>query len=257
MLHVPGTAPCRYKVTPFDDKVLGLMERIAYRRMVSPDDMEEVSRIRYDAYVRAGMIRGGREDLDGRGWSDQHDQDPNCYNFGVYHDGAMVGCMRIHVATAARPWMPSVRHAGKHIERWLAEGHTLVDSSRFAHLDGLKGDLRLLPFVTVRLTAMASVHFDASYIVQVVRKRHAGFYVGLCRFEHIEDRMIDLGDGDPFFASVLRGDVARQRRFCVEARPYLMSTRAERESLFSDPPRPGFVKASARQVVYGGEDSGY
>jgi len=257
MLHVPGAALPRYNVTPFDEKIFKLMERIAYRRMDSPEDMEQVYRLRYDAYVRAGMISKGEEELNGNGWSDPHDSDPNCFNFGIYHDEVLVGCMRVHVASPANPTMPSNKHASDHISRWLGEGHTLVDCSRFAHLDGLKGDLRLLPFVTVRLTGMAGVHFNAKYLVQVVRKRHAAFYVELNRSEHIEDRDIGFDNGEPFLASVLRGDIPYQRKFCLEARPYLLSTAAEREALFSATPTTGFVKPTARDVVYGGEDSGY
>lgn len=257
MLHVPGAALPRYKVTPFDEKVFRLMERISYRRMASPEDMEQVYRLRYEAYVRAGMISKGDEELDGKGWSDHHDEDPNCYNLGVYHDLKLVGCIRIHVATAERPWMPSAKHAGDYIERWLADGHTLVDCSRFAHVEGLKGDLRLLPFVTTRLTGLAGVHFDARYLVQVVRKRHAAFYIEFNRSEHIEDRDIGFDNGEPFFASILRGDIPMQRKLCLEARPYLLSTAAEREALFSDVPLTGFVRPTARDVVFGGEESGY
>ena len=244
-------------VTKFDERVLLLHDRITYKRMSTPQDMEAVHRLRYDAYVRARMIDkdDGGDAAGQRGWSDDYDRDPNCYNMAVYHEDRMLGCIRIHVADRAHQRMPSTKHIPDYISEWLAEGHTLVDCSRFSHVDKLPGYLKLLPFATLRLTCMACVHFDADYSVQVVQKKHAGFYQNQLHSEFLEDRNIGFDNGKPFFASVLRADVRLMRVLAFQERAHLLSLPSEREALFGSKDS-GFVKPTARRVIEDGEESG-
>lgn len=246
----------RISTTRLDEKILQLLDKVAYRRILPGKEMEKVHRLRYDAYVRARMISEDAECLDGKGFSDEHDEDPNCYNVGIFQDGTLLGCMRLHVAGLGHRAMPSSHHIADLLDPWLDAGQVLVDSSRLAHVESRGGAMRLLPYVSMRLCAMACVHFDADYSVQVVQVKHAGFYEHLICSELLDTRNIAF-TGNPFPVSVLRSHIPSMRKFCYSDRAHLLSTPQERAGLFGPASGQGFVTPSARRVIHEGEESGY
>lgn len=255
MLHVSELRPETITVTKTDEKVIQLLDRITYRRIRGGPEMDEVHHLRQVAYARAKLL--GDDLLEGTAFgADKYDGDPNCYNIGVYESGRMVGCLRLHAADLRNRSMPSETLVPDLINSWLDSGRVLIDSSRFSHVDGLSGDMRMLPFATLRLCAMASVHFNADYSVQVVHKKHAPFYERLTCSEVVEVRDIVFA-GKPITVSVLLSDIRFMRGFCYSQRAFFLSSRAERAALFGPEATEGFVKPSVRQVVFEEEDSGY
>lgn len=242
-------------VSRLDERIISLLDRVAYKRIVGGPDMEQVMKLRYDAYIRASLIDAEAAEFEGGVYADLYDSDPNCYNFGVYVDGGLTGCFRLHVADRSRPSMPSASHVPDLAGKWLEEGKVLVDATRFAHVDGLRAGMAMLPYATMRLTALAGVHFNADYNVQVVRPHHAPFYLKATESRLLGDRMIYL-NGIPLEVKVMVADIPYLRGKCYVDKAYFLSSRREREALFGSG-HEGFVRPSVRDVVYGDEDSGY
>lgn len=255
MLQIAERPAAAVNVSRMDERIIDLLDRVTYKRAVDGEDMEQVYKLRYDAYRRVRLIDGNAVDFEGGKYSDSHDGTPNCFVFGVYLDGSMVGTIRLHVADRHRRWMPSAGFVPHLINRWLDEGLVLVDATRFAHVDGLGGAGRLLPYATIRLTALAGVHFDADYNVQLLQSHHASFYAKATASELIEVRQASFA-GEPFEMSVMRADFPYMRKRCAAERAYFLSSRREREQLFGGR-HQGFVAPSVREIVDGQEDSGY
>jgi len=255
MLQIAERPAAAVNVSRMDERIIKLLDRVAYKRATSAADLEQVRKIRYGAYLRAKMIDGKSAGLEGGEYSDDYDRDPNCFIFGVYLEGTMVGTFRLHVADRSNRSLPSAGVVPDLADRWLDEGLTLVDATRFAHVEGLGPAARMLPYATIRLTALAGVHFNADYNLQVVQSHHAPFYMNATASELIEVRQMQLA-GDPFEVSVMRADFHYMRKRCAGERAYFLSSRREREQLFGSR-HEGFVIPSVREIVSGEEDSGY
>lgn len=232
------------QVGPFDESILSLMDTVTCARLADPAELEAVYRMRHAAYVRSGMIdvHGGS----GGSWSDPYDRSPGCMNMAVYVDGDLAGAIRLHHVTPSNPDCPSIGHMGDAISGWLDSGLTLVDCSRFAH-GSVDRRHRLLPYVTLRIAALATLHFRADYSINLVQQRHAAFYE---RHFHAERAAVGHThfNGAEFPVVLLRSSLRLLASTAPSTRSYLLSTRREREALFDDPACPR-VRPSAREAI--------
>jgi hypothetical protein len=90
------------KASTFASKVEELLERIEYRRCESGEDIEAIYRLRYKAYRLHGFVEESSDQM----VSDDLDEAPNCYRFGVFIDGELVGTVRIHHISKDEPYGP-------------------------------------------------------------------------------------------------------------------------------------------------------
>ena len=76
----PGT-----RATPVSvDREAEILSRVEYRLMESPEEREEVYRLRYRAYLQESTIApNGSERIE-----DKFDHAPNSWIFGLYFEGA-------------------------------------------------------------------------------------------------------------------------------------------------------------------------
>src|SRR3979409_2673981 len=81
------------------DRVSGLLERVDYRRMETPEEREAVFRLRYSAYLREGAIQPNASER----FAAPLDDTSNAWIFGVYIDGELASSIRLHVATRQSP----------------------------------------------------------------------------------------------------------------------------------------------------------
>ena len=154
------------------ERVAALLPRIEYRRASTGEDLEAIFRLRYECYRREGAI----EERAARRLDDPFDAVPNAHQLAVLLDGQLAACLRVHVATAAHPRSPAVDAFPDFLLPRLARGDVIVDCNRFMVDFSASRRCPELPFATLRIAYMASVHFNADLATATVRKEHMPFY---------------------------------------------------------------------------------
>lgn len=224
-----GEDAARPETLSLASKVFSLLEKVEYRRCDKGEDLEDIYRLRYKAYRWNDMV----PDDDRHVISDELDEAPNVYRFGIYVDQRLLSTMRIHHVTAEHPMSTSTKAFGDVVSPMLAEGKTFVCMSRFASDPEWTRVYPQLAYVTLRLAGMACFYFNASYGLSTVREDHAGFYRRIYYSEQI-------GEARPYPGVVNRVVLFRTNAYANEARyyarfPFFHSTPMERRMLFQAP----------------------
>jgi len=174
-LQVPavfGRTHDRSGASVFTRTVLSVMDQIEYRFCDSGEDLEAIYRLRYEAYLQAGMLKPNAS----RMVTDKFDDLPNSYRYGVFFEGRLVSTLRLHYVSAKYPLSPSTEVFADVLAPRLAAGETFVDPSRFAADSEWSSALRVLPYVTLRLAVVACAHFRPTYCLTAVKEEHSAFY---------------------------------------------------------------------------------
>lgn len=159
-------------VTAFARNVLALLERTEYRRCDKGEELEDIYRLRYDAYKLSDLVPENPDQI----VHDKYDDLPNCHRFGVYVDGRLVSTLRLHEVTRETPWSPSMSVYSDLLMPRLEAGERFIDPSRFAADPEWSRIFPQIPYVTLRLAGMACFHFDAPFCISMIREDHAAFY---------------------------------------------------------------------------------
>jgi len=160
------------RTSAFTQNVLSVLERVEYRLCEKGEDLEALYRLRYEAYVQAGMVKPDAS----RMVTDIFDTLPNAYCFGVYYEGRLVSTLRIHHVNAETPLSPSAEVFGDVLMQRLADGESFVDPSRFAADAEASANIRVLPYITLRLAVVACRYFNPTYCLTAIKEEHQGFY---------------------------------------------------------------------------------
>jgi hypothetical protein len=164
-------------VSTFTKTILSLLERVEYRFCDSGEDLEDIYRLRYNAYVHAGMVRPDAS----RMVTDSFDDLPNSFRFGIYFDGNLVSTLRLHHVNGRYPVSPSTEVFGDVLMPRVAAGETFIDPSRFAADSEWSGTLRVLPYITLRLAVVACKYFKTTYCLTAIKEEHTAFYQRIFR----------------------------------------------------------------------------
>src|SRR5690606_31712579 len=89
-------------VSAFTKSVLAVLENLEYRQCDGGEDLEAIYRLRYESYLRTGMVRPDAS----RMVRDRFDELPNSYRFGVFYEGELVSTLRLHYVSAKYPLSP-------------------------------------------------------------------------------------------------------------------------------------------------------
>lgn len=214
------------------------LERLSYRRVRVEDQFDPVYQLRYAAYRRENFIPINSQ----RVARDGFDCSSNVYCFGVYYDDELVSSIRIHHVTPTTPDSPGRSVWPEVLDPVLAAGQSYIDPSRFTADHKASLALPALPFLTLRICAMATDHFNTDYCLSAVRQEHAPFYRRVFRAERVGEARTFAELTFPMFLymtsvhDVLSGLYQRY--------PIFQSTAEERAALFSEksfsvPVRPG------------------
>lgn len=156
----------------FARNVMDLLARTEYRRAEGGEDLEAIYRLRYKSYVASGMVSPNRD----RVVADKFDELPNAMCFGIHVDGELVSTLRLHHVTSEHSASPSSKVFSDILQPRIDAGETFIDPSRFAADPDMTSQYPYLPYVTLRLAAMACVYFEPDYCLSTVRPDHAPFY---------------------------------------------------------------------------------
>src|SRR3979411_257138 len=79
------------------------LEHVDYRLAETPEDKDEIYRLRYRAYLREGAILPSESER----VTDQYDEAPNTWIFGVHLHGELYSSIRVSVLTSRCKTSPS------------------------------------------------------------------------------------------------------------------------------------------------------
>jgi len=202
------------------------LDQVDYRLAQTPEEKDEIYRLRYRAYLREGAIKPS---ADGR-VIDQFEDAPNAWTFGVYFQGELYSSIRVSVLTSEWRMSPSVELFGDVLHPQLDKGRVIIDSTRFVADPEKARNFPELPYVTVRLGSMAGVHFNADYGLAIVRPEHQAFYRRVFLHETWCEPRLYPGLVKPVGLMAAHLPTVRDR---VLARyPFLRSSAYERRTLF-------------------------
>lgn len=219
-----GVATSRFAVALMD-----ILEHVEYRRVDLSQITDPVFRLRYDAYRREDFIPANSEEIA----TDDLDAVPNGLCYGIYIHGELASSIRLHHLTAEHRYSPSMTAYADILHPLLDKGMHFVDPSRFTADRDLALAYPALPFLTLRLAAMACEHFKPDYCLSSIRQEHAAFYkrvFGSVQWEGVRY----LGGGLRFPVCLYAAAYSEIRDRVYDRFPFFMSTEGEREALFGE-----------------------
>src|SRR5258705_1008060 len=216
------------------------LDQVDYRLAQTPEEKDEIYRLRYRAYLREGAIQPS---TDGR-VIDQFEDAPNAWTFGVYFHGELYSSIRVSVLTSEWRMSPSVELVGDVLHPELDKGRVIIDSTRFVADPEKTRNFPELPYVTVRLGSMAGVHFNADYGLAIVRPEHQAFYRRVFLHETWCEPRTYPGLVKP--VGLMASHLPTLRERVLARYPFLRSTAFDRRILFD---RGGGRASSSDAVV--------
>jgi hypothetical protein len=223
-----SAGPASSGPSAFVRNVFSLLERVEYRRCESGEDLEDIYRLRYEAYRLNDLVPDNARKM----VSDELDNLPNCHRFGVYLDGHLVSTLRLHVVTAETPHSPSMSVYPDILLPRLARGERFIDPSRFAAHPEWSRAYPQLPYLTLRLAGMACFHFDAPYCISMIREDHAAFYKRVYQSRPIGEAR-DYGGVINCAALLYQADVLAIQNETFARFPFFWSSKVEQRLMFS------------------------
>jgi hypothetical protein len=215
------------KPSRFSDKLLKLLERIEHRVALSVPDREAVFRMRYEAYVRNGLMENR---ADRRFYDQPYDDAVNSWITMTYIDGKLAGSARVNVGSERSPLLPCLRVYADVIEPRLRIDWIIVECTRLAAQLDLARTHPELAYLIMRPCYMAAQHFKADFAVATPRAEHMPFYRRVFRYEKWCEPRNYPGLTAKFGCM---GVDFRASQNLVEARfPFFRSTQEERNALF-------------------------
>jgi hypothetical protein len=217
-----------------------LLEQVDYRLAQTREEKEKIYNLRYRAYLREGAVKESAEQR----VTDQYDDLPNSWTFGVYVAGELYSSVRISLLTSEYRQSCSAEAFGEILLPMLDQGKVIVDPARFVADPDKVRRLPELPYVTLRLAYMACEYFNADLGLAIVRAEHQAFYRRVFLHETIAEPRMFPGLLKP--VGLMAADFPRLKEKVFERYPMMRSTAFERRMLFD---APGFAQVPAGVLV--------
>jgi N-acyl-L-homoserine lactone synthetase len=206
-----------------------LLGQVDYRLAETPEELEEIYKLRYRAYLREGAIVESPLQRN----TDQYDGLPNSWTFGVYFHGELYSSVRISVLTSAWRLSCSTEIFGEILHPRLDRGEIIIDPSRFVADPDKARRFPELPYLTLRLAYMACEYFNADLGLAIVRAEHQAFYRRVFLHETIAEPRLLPGLLKP--VGLMAADFPALKEKVFERYPMMRSTAFERRMLFDRP----------------------
>jgi hypothetical protein len=207
---------------------MDLLDRVEYRRVRLEEQNDPIYKLRYAAYRREDFIPMNDDEIA----TDDLDAVPNAMCYGIYIDGVLVSSLRLHHLTAEHRNSPSMTAYADVLHPMLDRGMHFVDPSRFTADRDASLAYPALPFLTIRIAAMACEYFVPDFCLSSIRQEHAAFYKRVFRSELWHGERF-LGGGLKFPVYLYAAKYSDIRDSVADRFPFFMSTPEEREAMFS------------------------
>jgi hypothetical protein len=204
----------------------GLLDRIDYRPIETPEEKDQLFLMRYRAYTHDGLIPLSESER----YSDGYDDAPNAWTFGIYVDGELYSSIRLHVLTSEQRMSCTTDLFGDVLHPRLDQGEVFIDPARFVADPDKAQRFPELPYLTVRLAYLACEYFNADTGLALVRPAHQSFY----RRVFLNETIAEPRPFPNALASValMASDFRAVREKVLTRFPIMRSTSAERQMLF-------------------------
>jgi len=150
----------------------GLFDRVDYRLVETAEEKEAIYQMRYRAYLQSGLILPSESRL----FSDDYDDAPNAWTFGIHVDGELCSSLRLHVLTSEWRMSYATELFGDILHPRLDQGEVFIDPARFVADPDKAQRFPELPYLTLRLAYLACEYFNADTGLALVRPEHQAFY---------------------------------------------------------------------------------
>ncbi len=227
MRSTRDTGAQRVATSRFAVALMDILEHVEYRRVNLAELGDPVFRLRYDAYRREDFIPANDEEIA----TDDLDEKPNAMCYGIYIHGELASSIRLHHLTAEHRYSPSMTAYADVLHPLLDKGMHFVDPSRFTADRDLALAYPALPFLTLRLAAMACEYFEPDYCLASIRQEHAAFYKRVFGSEQWAGVRY-LGGGLKFPVCLYAAAYGEIRDRVADRFPFFMSSAQEREAMF-------------------------
>jgi N-acyl-L-homoserine lactone synthetase len=205
------------------------LDHVDYRRADTPEQKDEIYRLRYRAYLREGAILPSESER----VTDRYDDLPNNFTFGIYIRGELHSSIRISVLTSEWRGSPSSEMFADLLHPELERGKVIIDPTRFVADPEKARKCPELPYVTVRLGYVACAHFNADIGLANVRPEHRAFYRKVFLQEPWGEPRLYPGLIKPVGLVAAKYPEIRERVF--QRFPFMRSSAFERRMLFERP----------------------
>jgi hypothetical protein len=202
------------------------LEHVDYRLAETPEEKDEIYRLRYRAYLREGAILPSESER----VTDQYDDAPNTWIFGVYVHGELYSSIRVSVLTSRCKTSPSADMYSDVLHPELDQGKIIVDPTRFVADPEKAKTFHELPYVTVRLGWVACGHFNADLGLASVRAEHRAFYRRVFLQQPMGEPRLFPGLLKP--VGLMAADYPAIREKVFQRFPLMRSSAFERRMLF-------------------------
>lgn len=156
----------------FAVKVNELVQKLEFRAIKTDEDLDEVTRLRYAAYLKEGAI----EPNETCRLVDRFDALENAVNIGVYYEGRLVAAKRFHFLSKVEDVSPTYLTFPESLRPHLEAGKRIVDPNRFVVDYDTAREFPHLAYATVRLSVIASAYSATNLTTVSVRPEHQAFY---------------------------------------------------------------------------------
>lgn len=226
------------------DAFLELMDELEYRPIHTQEDLEQVGLLRSRSYRAYNIMQRSDPIID------ELDRHSHAFVFALYYRERMISTIRLHHLVAEHRHGTSYDGFANVLDPLLDQGLTFVDSVRHASEPDMLGELPM-PFLTMRLVAMACQHFEVDYTLASIKRAHFAFYRRNFGATQLADEHQYGGFAVPF--GLFASSYAMMRDTVLGRYPFFRSLPRERELLFA--PRDSFkvppltVRPTARQAI--------
>jgi hypothetical protein len=219
----------------FAGSIFSLLDRVEYRRITIDADLEDVASLRQQAYT-------AREFIDSENFGsfvDEYDRMEDCYVIGVYIDEKLTSTVRLHIVSADHLHGPTFTYFPHRARELTSLGRRYVDPSRFAADQQLMWQYPMLPFLTLRVVAMACEYFRAEHATNFIRSDVASFYTRSFGSQELEPPQMVRGFTVPMMLTAARVEDIKQR---LELRyPFFRSLPSEKRLMFAPESGLGYM----------------
>ena len=222
------------------EQYLQLMDEIEYRRVETMEDLEEVGMLRAKAY-RAHKVMDRKGPI-----VDEIDHHSHAHVFAIYYRERMISTIRLHHVVSEHRHGTSIDIFPDILNPLLDQGMTFIDPVRHASDPELMGELPL-PFLTLRLGAMATEYFDTDYCLAPVKRAHYAFYRRFFGATQLAEERMHEGILDPI--GLFAGRLVSSNTRLMERYPFFRSSARERELLFAPATKLGVTPLTVRPTA--------
>lgn len=213
---------------------LSLLDRIDYRLVQASEEREHIYRLRYRAYLEAGLI--GRSE---RGIiTDQYDDAPNTWIFGIHIEDELCASIRIQLLDTEWRMSNTIDIYGDLVHPRLERGEVFIDASRLVADPEKASTHPELALLALRLSYLACAHFNADTGLVMVRSDHQAFYRHFFLCQPACSEMRPFPGWPSRRAALLDTDFKSVRHKIAARFPMMISSAFERRMLFGPTVRP-------------------